>query len=152
MAGNPAADDECARRDRRRQSRPRSCCSHRSNGGGGISAKDQVHGKERFLLCPDVYRREGLEQTRFPPNSGDLNPIETVWARLRKDLAAREQEDLRQGKVLTAAQFKLRAAQILQSYSIVKLGERKIYYQKLARGMTRWLQACLLNAYGRCGK
>ena len=104
------------------------------------------HDNERFLLCPDVYRSEGLEQTRFPPNSGDLNPIETVWARLRKDLAVREQEDLRQGKVLTAAQFKLRAAQILQSYSILQPGEKKNYYQKLARGMARRLQACRLNA------
>ena len=110
------------------------------------------HDNERFLLCPDAYRREGLEQTRFPPNSGDLNPIETVWARLRKDLAAREQEDLRQGKVLTVVQFKLRAAQILQSYSYLKPGETKNYYQKLARGMTRRLQSCRLNAYARCGK
>ena len=110
------------------------------------------HDNEKFLLCPDVYRKEGLEQIRFPPNSGDLNPIETVWARLRKDLAAHEQEDLRQGKVPTAVQFKLRAAQILQSYSILKPGETKNYYQKLARGMTRRLQRSRLNAYGRCGK
>ena len=53
---------------------------------GGQRAK-VWHDSERFLLCPDAYRRAGLEQTRFPPNSGDLNPIETVWARLRKDLA-----------------------------------------------------------------
>ena len=118
---------------------------------GGQRAK-VWHDNERFLLCPDAYRRAGLEQTRFPPNSGDLNPIETVWARLRKDLAAREQEDLRQGKVLTPVQFKLRAAQILQSYSIFKPVEKKNYYQKLARGMTKRLQACRLNAFGRCGK
>ena len=123
--------------------------------GGCTNARQRAkvwHDNERFLLCPDVYRREGLEQTRFPPNSGDLNPIETVWARLRKDLAVREQEDLRQGKVPTAVQFKLRAAQILQSYSILKPGETKNYYQKLARGMARRLRRCRLNAYGRCGK
>ncbi len=42
-------------------------------------------------MCPDAYLKAGLEQIRFPPNSGDSNPIETVWARLRKDLAVREQ-------------------------------------------------------------
>ena len=95
---------------------------------------------EKFLLCPRAYRKAGLEQVRLPPSSGDLNPIETVWARLRKDLAVREQEDMRQGKVLTAAQFKLRAAQILQSYSTLKPAETKNYCQKLARGMTTRLR------------
>ena len=104
------------------------------------------------MLCPDVYREAGLEQVRFPPNSADLNPVEQVWARLRKDLAVREQECMRQGKVLTAAQFKLRAAQIVQSYSTLKPGETKNYYQKLARGMTTRLRKCRLNAFGRCGK
>ena len=42
----------------------------------------------KLLLCPDAYRRAGLVQVRFPPNSGDLDPIETVWAQLRKDLAS----------------------------------------------------------------
>ena len=39
------------------------------------------HDDERFLLCPEAYKKQGLEQTRFPPNSGDLNTKETVWAR-----------------------------------------------------------------------
>ena len=43
------------------------------------------HDNERFLLQPDVYAANGLHLFRFPPNSGDLNPIETVWAWLRKD-------------------------------------------------------------------
>ena len=30
------------------------------------------HDNEKFLLCPDVYRKAGLEQIRFPPNSGDF--------------------------------------------------------------------------------
>ena len=84
------------------------------------------HDNEMFLLCPDAYRREGLEQRCFPPNSGDLNPIGIVWARPRKDLAAREHEDLRQEKVLTFAQFELRVDQILQSYSIIRTGESRI--------------------------
>ena len=35
---------------------------------------------EKFLLKPAVYKKHGLQSMRFPPNSGDLNPIETVWA------------------------------------------------------------------------
>ena len=39
-----------------------------------------------------------LDQTRpDQTNSGDLNPIETVWARLRRDLAVREMADLKAG-------------------------------------------------------
>ena len=49
------------------------------------------HDNERFLLCPEVYSDNGMSLHRFPPNSGDLNPIEIVWAWLRKDLAVREQ-------------------------------------------------------------
>ena len=61
---------------------------------------------EKFLLCPNIYRRSGLVQVRFPPNSGDLNPIETVWAWLRWDSARREQEDLAAGHIMTAAMFR----------------------------------------------
>ena len=88
----------------------------------------------------------------FPSNSGDLNPIETVWARLRQDLAEREQEDLKQGKTLTVAQFRARAAQILQSYSVVKRGETRNYYQKLLRGMPARLAKFKQNKFGSCGK
>ena len=38
------------------------------------------HDNEKFLLQPALYRSWGLQSVRFPPNSGDLNPIETVWA------------------------------------------------------------------------
>ena len=48
------------------------------------------HDNEKFLLNKDCYRKNGMEMINFPPNSGDLNPIETVWARLRKDLAKME--------------------------------------------------------------
>ena len=41
------------------------------------------------------YKKAGLVSINFPPNNGDLNPIEAVWAKLNKDLAAREFEDLR---------------------------------------------------------
>ena len=88
----------------------------------------------------------------LPPNSGDLNPIETVWARLRKDLAVREQDDMDTGKVLTVAQFRARAAQILQSYSVCASDEKQSYLQKLVHGMPRRLQRCKKNKFGRCGK
>ena len=53
-----------------------------------------------------------------PPNSGDLNPIETVWAWLRRDLGKRELADLKAKRpALTEHQFKQRCAQILLSYA-----------------------------------
>ena len=80
------------------------------------------HDNEKFLLQPAVYKKYGLKSVRFPPNSGDLNPIENVWAWLRRDLAKREQADLRNGVVLTIPQFRARAAQILHSFGAVKPG------------------------------
>ena len=39
-----------------------------------------------------------MASVKFPPNSGDLNRIDTVWARLRRDLAVREMADLKVGR------------------------------------------------------
>ena len=110
------------------------------------------HDNEKFLLCPDTYRRSGLVQVRFPPNSGDLNPIETVWAWLRRDLAAREQEDLAAGHVLTVAKFRKRVAQLLNSYGTRSGGKSVSSLQKLVRGMPKRLANCRKNKFGRCGK
>ena len=110
------------------------------------------HDNEKFLLCPATYRRSGLDMVCFPPNSGDLNPIETVWAWLRRDLAAREQEDLAARRVLTVAKFKQRAAQLLNSYGVPADGETYSSLQKLVRGMPRRLAQCKKNKFGRCGK
>ena len=52
------------------------------------------HDNEKFIQAPKEYKKAGLVSVNFPPNSGDLAPIETVWAELRKDLAIREFEDL----------------------------------------------------------
>ena len=60
----------------------------------------------------------------FPPNSGDLNPIETAWAQLRTDLAVREFDDLKNDKVITVPTFKRRVSQILTSYSLPGLNRR----------------------------
>ena len=110
------------------------------------------HDNDGFLLVPAEYKRCGLQSMKFPPNSGDLNPIETVWARLRYDLAAREREDLKEGRELSNAQFKQRVSQILTSYSKHKAGERFNYYQRLLRGMPARLAKCRANRYGPCGK
>ena len=110
------------------------------------------HDNEKFLLCPDTYRRSGLVQVRFPPNSGDLNPIETVWAWLRRDLAAREQEDLAAGHVLSVAKFRKRVAQLLNSYGTRAGGKSVSSLQKLVRGMPKRLANCRKNKFGRCGK
>ena len=60
---------------------------------------------------------------KYPNPSGDLNPIEIVWARLRKDLAIREFEDLQDDKVITTLQFKQRVSQLLTSYGCVRPGK-----------------------------
>ena len=110
------------------------------------------HDSEKFLLQPSEYRRHNLELVRFPPNSGDLNPIETVWAELRKHLALREQEDLEAGRVLTLQQFRKRASQILASFGEDSKGEGGSFLSKLVRGMPRRLLQCKANNFGRCGK
>ena len=111
------------------------------------------HDNERFLQIPVSYRDAGLKSIRFPTNSGDLNPIETVWARLRKDMAMREMQDISKGKPsLSAHQFKARAAQLLHSYSVIGPGKKHNYYQELLRGMPARLCKCRCNKFGRCGK
>ena len=83
----------------------------------GASSK-MWHDNERFLINPPVYRDHGLQSVRFPPSSGDLNPIENVWAHLRRDMSSREMDDLRVGKYLTVAQYRQRVAQLLNSYAV----------------------------------
>jgi hypothetical protein len=121
--------------------------------GGDVPARPWVwHDNERFLLRPDTYRQHGMSLHRFPPCSGDLNPIETVWAWLRKDLAKREQADLSDKRDLAPQQFKQRCSQLLNSYSVPKDGEQYSRLQKLIRGMPKRLRKCKANSYGRCGK
>ena len=107
---------------------------------------------ETFLKIDSTYHRNGLTAMRFPPGSGDLNPIETMWARLRKDLAIREFEDLNNGRIITTLQFKQRVSQLLTSYGCVRPGKRYSYIESLIRGMPRRLQRCKANSYGNCGK
>ena len=110
------------------------------------------HDNEGFLLVPGEDKRLGLQSMRFPPNSGDLNPIETVWARLGYDLAAREREDLKEGRELSSQQFKQRVSQLLTAYTKRKPGERFNYYQRLLRSMPARLAKCRANKYGPCVK
>ena len=82
------------------------------------------------MLYPSVFRKHGLKLVRFPPRSGDLNPIENVWARLRRDLSIREMEDLRVGKHSTAARCRRRVAQLLNSYAAPVQGQQLSFLQK----------------------
>ena len=107
---------------------------------------------EKFLKVDQEYHKKGLTARRFPPSSGDLNPIETVWARLRKDLAIREFEDLKNDRVITTKQFKQRVSQLLTSYGLVGPGKRYSYLESLLRGMPKRLQRCKDKKYGNCGK
>ena len=107
---------------------------------------------EGFLKIDDKYRKHGLTANRFPPNSGDFNPIETVWGRLRRDLALREFEDLKHDKVITTLQFRQRVAQLLHSSSLNGPGKEHSYLERLVRGMPGRLLRCKKNKYGPCGK
>ena len=107
---------------------------------------------ETFLKIDSEYREHDLAVVRIPPSSGDLNPIETVWARLRRDLAKREFEDLKMDKIITVKQFRQRCSQFLTSYSLVGPGEKYSSLEKLLRGMPARLVRCKKNKYGPCGK
>lgn len=107
---------------------------------------------ERFLMQPQAYRKAGLVLVNFPPNSGDLNPIETVWAQLRKDLAKRGQDDFGAGRTLTMGNFRQRAAQLLKSYGKVLANQKYSFLRELVRGMPRRLRRSREQGYGRCGK
>ena len=107
---------------------------------------------EQFLKIDQAYHQHGLTAMRFPPGSGDLNPIENPWAKLRKDLAIREFEDLKSDTVITTLQFKQRVSQLLTSYGYVRPGKRYSYLDSLLRGMPKRLQRCEGNRYGPCGK
>ena len=109
------------------------------------------HDNERFLINPPVYRDHGLQSVRFPPSSGDLNPIDNVWAHLRRDLSSREMDDLRVGKYLTVAQYRQRVAQLLNSYAVPVQGQTHSFLQRLVHGMPRRLAKCRANKYGPCG-
>ena len=82
---------------------------------------------EQFLKIGNEYHKQGLTALRFPPSSGDLNPIENVWSKLRKDLAIREFEDLKNDTVITTLQFKQRVAQLLTSHGWPKQAWEKIF-------------------------
>ena len=110
------------------------------------------HDNEGFIQQPQEYKKVGLISMNFPPNSGDLNPIETVWAQLRKDLAIKEFEDLTAGKIISKTMFKTRVAKLLTSYSIAGPGEQLSYLERLVQGMPKRLAKCKKNHYGPCGK
>ena len=107
---------------------------------------------ETFLKADNKYHQNGLTAMRFPPASSDLNPIETLWARLRRDLAIREFEDLKNDKVITTTQFKQRVSQLLTSYACVRPGTRYSYVESLIRGMPKRLMNCKKKNYGPRGK
>ena len=81
-----------------------------------------------------------------------LNPIETVWARLRFDLAGRERDDLKARRTLTNQQFKQRVPHLLLLYSMQREGERWNHYQRLLLSMPARLVKCRANRFGPCSK
>ena len=79
-----------------------------SASSGGVKKLKMRHDNEGSIQQGEAYRKAGLISMNFFPNSGDLNPIETVWAQLRKDIAVREFEDLKHGRVVSKTAFEQR--------------------------------------------
>ena len=75
-----------------------------------------------------------------------------VWAKLRRNLALLEMQDLQDRVVLTDAQYRQRAAQVLTSYSQPAEDGCPSFFEKLITGMPKRLEKCKANGYGRCGK
>ena len=107
---------------------------------------------EPFLRVDSEYHKHGLTRMTFPPGVGDLNPVENVWAKLRKDLAIREFEDLKSNTVISTHQFKQRVSQLLTSYGCAKPGKKFSYLENLLRGMPKRLLRCEDKKYGICGQ
>ncbi len=110
------------------------------------------HDNEKYLKQEQVYKQNGLKMVCFPPGCGDLNPIETVWSKLRETLAEKEMEDIDAKRTLTTQQFRQRVSFILNSFSVPKPGQKQSYLQKLIAGMPKRLADCKANGYGNCGK
>ena len=90
----------------------------------------------------------------FPTDTGDLSPIEIVWAQLRKDLAKLEQKDFtsKPRRLSTELQFRARVVSLLKSYEQPKPGQQYGFLRKLVSGMPKRLQKCRSNNFGPCGK
>lgn len=116
------------------------------------SGRNVWHDNEQFLKQPAIYAQHGLSMKCFPPNSGDLNPIETVWAWLRKELAKKDMNDCDEGRTLTVSEFRRRVGQILHSFEVRKPRERLSRLEKLINGMPQRMANCRANRYGKCGK
>ena len=110
------------------------------------------HDNEQCMKQPSVYAQHGLTMKCFPPNSGDLNPIEMVWAWLRKELAKKEMVDLDEDRSLTAAEFRRRASHILRSFEVRQRRGGLSRLGKLIEGMPKRMADCRANRYGRCKK
>lgn len=70
---------------------------------------------------------------------------------IAKDLAKREIQDLSEGRVLIAAQFRKRCEQILALYGEPKPGIGRSSLENLVAGMPKRLQKGIDNHYGRRG-
>ena len=63
-----------------------------------------------------IYAKKNVRLVHIPPRSPDLNPIESFWGWLRKQLRLRDLEDLRRGRpALGKMAFKARVRALLRS-------------------------------------
>ena len=73
---------------------------------------------ESFLevkQCRDFYKKNNIKLVHIPSHSPDLNPIESFWGWLKKELRRRDLEDLRQKRPpLGKTAYKRRVKNILK--------------------------------------
>ena len=84
---------------------------------------------ESFLSAKTVrpfYKKKNVRMLHIPARSPDLNPIESFWGWLRRELRRRDLEDLRLKKpALTKPQYKLRVKQVLSTAKAQKVAKAK---------------------------
>ena len=73
-----------------------------------------------------LYLKRRIRLIRIPARSPDLNPIESFWGWLRKELRRRDLEDLRLKKpALNKTQYKQRVKEVLRAIKAQNVAKAK---------------------------
>ena len=84
---------------------------------------------ESFLsakLIRPLYKAKHIRLMHIPARSPDLNPIESVWGWLRRELRRRDLEDLRRKKpALNKAQYTQRVKEVLRTVKTQNVAKAK---------------------------
>ena len=79
-----------------------------------------------FRLVRPLYAKKRIRLLHIPARSPDLNPIESFWSWLRRELRRRDLEDLRRGKpALSKAEYKQRVRDVLRTVKAQNVAKAK---------------------------